>query len=48
LEEFAKVKEDNGMMNIKDVLSPGEQVPFGKHSTDWYQMEKRPVQVRSL
>jgi hypothetical protein len=26
---FAKAKEDNGMMNIKDVLSPGEEVLFG-------------------
>jgi len=26
---FAKAKEDNGMMNIKDVLLPGEQVLFG-------------------
>ena len=29
MEEFAKAKEDNGMMNIKDVLSPGEEVLFG-------------------
>jgi hypothetical protein len=28
-EEFAKAKEDNDMMNIKDVLSPGEEVLFG-------------------
>lgn len=26
---FAKAKEDNGMMNIKDVLSPSEKVLFG-------------------
>ncbi|MGB6531510.1 MAG: hypothetical protein WBF33_25675 [Candidatus Nitrosopolaris sp.] len=26
---FAKAKEDNGMMNIKDVISPGEEVLFG-------------------
>jgi hypothetical protein len=26
---FAKAKEDNGMMNIKDVFSPGEKVLFG-------------------
>jgi len=30
MEEFAKAKEDNGMMNIKDVLSTGEEVLFGK------------------
>ena len=29
MKEFAKAKEDNGMMNIKDVLSPGEEVLFG-------------------
>jgi hypothetical protein len=28
MEKFAKAKEDNDMMNIKDVLSPGEQVLF--------------------
>jgi hypothetical protein len=26
---FAKAKEDNGMMNIKDVILPGEEVLFG-------------------
>ena len=25
---FTKAKEDNGMINIKDVLSPGERVLF--------------------
>src|SRR5215471_20150290 len=29
MEGFAKAKEDNGMMNIKDVLSTGEEVLFG-------------------
>jgi hypothetical protein len=28
-EGFAKAKEDKDMMNIKDVLSPGEEVLFG-------------------
>jgi hypothetical protein len=27
--EFGKAKEHNGMINIKDVLSPGEQVLSG-------------------
>jgi hypothetical protein len=29
MDGFAKAKEDNDMMNIKDVLSPGEEVFFG-------------------
>src|SRR5215467_8697284 len=34
MEEFAAAKEDNGMMNIKDVLSTGEEVLFGTYVPD--------------